>query len=141
MNESQHIRQRFELLQKGLLRNFKWDEGNLNFHIWLPEMAGKRNSAFTFFYATLTACRRFGFQPFPNSGMVVDSLSELEQLGLSLGQPLPGRGRAVMLKCRSQKFPEPGWLHISAEDLKVYDEAFDRIELKELENMRGETQA
>lgn len=125
-------------MQGGEIVSLSKDGNDLGMRVSHPLLAGRRDAGFSEFILLFKNSTRHYFQAVAHSSALIYDLKEivrLEPIIAGIEQTEPG---SVKLKCAwgGDSAPE-GRLFIAASDLRIFDEAFDPLEAKDLLALKG----
>ena len=106
--------------------------GGLQFRIHLPEKAESRVEGSAYFLCKLTDVKTFSLHPFRNASTTIQSLAQIQQLGLIIDNAAAAEGGLVKVWCRMGEGSADARLGIVATQFHVWDEAFDQVSPEEL---------
>lgn len=133
----QDIANLFSALRDGEIRDLELTDGNLQFQVYLPKLASERGEGFELFLCSLRGLKGFSLQPFRNESTEIRDLKQINKLQLCIERAVLGDGPWVRVLCSHRGTPTGARLRIQADQLAVWDEAFDPVTAGELAMLRG----
>lgn len=102
-------------------------EDGIQFRIHLPEKADLRVEGSQYFLCKVSQVKQFSLQPFRNATTTIQDLAQIEQLKLTIADAQASEGELLKIWCSMGAGSADARLSIQAENLQIWDEAFDSL--------------
>lgn len=135
--QAQDIANLFSALRDGELQAIERKGGDIQFRVYLPDLAGIRGEGYSHFLCLLGDVVQFSLQPFRNDSTMITDLQQMNKLQLKVERAEVGEGIGLRVLCAHKAGLSGARLHVQAGRMVVWDESFDQLGAAELAMLRG----
>ena len=120
-------------LQEGYLEEISQEGDTLNIKVECKHIAQQIDPAYQYFYVVIKGTKGVYFLPWDDEDMQIDSLKELQLFKPDILNVECIDNEYVKIYSNCEHVYSGGCIYIRASDILIFDEALNKLKLKELE--------